>query len=99
MEEIEVAELLEDTREIKAIFFEDGTLGWTTEPCPGEQVPARNADKIEVYAERGWYGPVPWFAIWRQGKIIERVNANAVSEVWYESDKPGDGRCAGEMPG
>ena len=77
--------LLKDKRQIRAIFFIDGTLGWTIEPVR-DQIPALHADKIEVYPEFGSEHYVPWFAIWRDNKIIERVNAQAVSEVMYAAD-------------
>lgn len=77
--------LLEDKRRIRAIFFIDETLGWTTDPVR-DQIPALHADKIEVYPESGGENFVPWFAIWRDGEVIERVNAQAVSEVMYAVD-------------
>ena len=78
--------LLKDKRKIRAIFFIDGTLGWTTEPVR-DQIPALHADRIEVYGEPGEFCDRPWFAIWRQGKVIERVNAQAVSEVMYNVEE------------
>ena len=45
----------------------------------------RNAvEKITVEYACGQMAEVPWFAVWRHGKVWRRVNAALVEEVAYE---------------
>ena len=74
-------ELLKDERIIKAIWGQCGDEAWGYAILAGGV--AIVCDKIECYGEPGEYCYKPWFAIWKDGKVTARVNANFVSEVIY----------------
>ena len=42
---------------------------------------AQNVEKIECYIEDG---DTPWFAIYKKGKIVQRINSRYVEAVAYE---------------
>ena len=76
--------ILEDKREIRAIWPIDSSgLGWNTEEGPY----GMTVDRIEAYGEPGQGATVPWFLIWKEGAVIERVNAAAIEQVVYK-EKP-----------
>lgn len=69
--------LLYDKREIQSIHgTEDGML-WSWEI-------GKSCEKIEVYKEDGQMGSVPWFAIHKDGAIIQRLNGAFVETVSYK---------------
>ena len=91
---MKLKDILNDEREIVAIYPADGSLGWTIEE-PYHQ--ALHVDKIEAYGEPGEYCALPWFALWEDGQIIARINAMAVSDVHYRintesKNKPAEGK-------
>jgi len=67
--------LLNDFRPIKRLIFpsEDNSY-----------VVGGSIDKIEPYSENGQMAAVPWFVIYKDGKVIRRVNAAHVETVEYE---------------
>lgn len=79
----DVPTILDDTRKIDAIWFfpegGDGLNGFCSSNKPGS---AYFCDEIRAYAENGQCAPVPFFAVYRDGKIIARVPAHMV-EVRY----------------
>jgi len=77
-------DILTDEREIVAIYPVDGSVGWTTSE---QYLRAFPVDKVEPYGEPGEYCALPWFAIWKGGQIIARINAIAIGEVYYAKNK------------
>jgi hypothetical protein len=71
--------VMEDDRPIDCIslnpegFFKVGVLG---------------TEKIEAYGEAGEMAQVPWFAVWKDGVISQRVNGKYVDCVTYAEVKP-----------
>ena len=72
-------DMLHDPRTIKAVWVpgEEGE-GWI--------IGRGKVDKIEVYGEPGQEAFVPWFAIWVDGKISQRVNAAMIENVVYKEE-------------
>ena len=73
--------ILDEAREIAGVFWEsDGS--YTVGKC--------GVTKIEAYREAGQCGYVPWFAIWRGSKLIQRVNGAFLAGVSYATEGPDD---------
>ena len=68
-------DILSDDRTIKGIWDEAGE-GW----CIGG---VGEIEKIEAYPEPGECCNRPWFAVWKGGKIIQRVNSAYIANVVY----------------
>jgi len=78
--------ILEDKREIQAIWAMDSeSTGWTTVLIGSGY--GLLVDRIEAYGEPGPAAYMPWFMIWKDGVVVERVNAAAMEEVQYK-EKP-----------
>ena len=69
--------MLYDTRVIEALWLPN-------QDNPTWVLGKGGVDKIEVYGEVGQEAYVPWFALWRNGKIWMRVNAAAIETVVYD---------------
>ena len=67
--------LANDIKQISGIYGKDGT--WSIE------IGRNNTGKIEAYLEDGY---TPWFAIYKDGMIVSRVNAAFVETVSYASE-------------
>ena len=72
----DILKILDDLREIKRLVYDTYS----------EQVGRDGVEKIEAYGEPGEYCMRPWFAIWRGGVIVRRVNANEIFAVDYGVD-------------
>lgn len=73
-----VKPMFEDNREITTLYFPGGHC---TVVGIGE------VEKIEVYQEPGECGYVPWFAVYRGGVIVGRVNGIHVESIRYKEDE------------
>jgi hypothetical protein len=71
-----VDKLFDDPRPIKRIWI----AGPTDEAYA---VGSNGVTKIDVYAEAGQMGYVPWFAIYNGGQIASRVNGAHILSVQY----------------
>lgn len=66
--------MLNDNREIKEIWWEpDGAI----------QVGRNNITKIRCYGEPGQGAYIPWFEIWKEDKLINRINGALICGVTY----------------
>lgn len=75
--------ICDDTREIDAIWLEegcDGPNGWCT---TASEKSSYKCDRIRAYAENGQCAPVPFFAVIKGDQIVARVPAHMV-EVRYK---------------
>jgi hypothetical protein len=70
--------LLEDKREIEAIYSDEGS--W--------HVGHQNVTSIRCYAEPGQYAPLPWFEICKGTEVVSRQNAAFIETVNYKEAKP-----------
>ena len=61
-------------QEVQAIFLT------ATSDRPEEKV-GMNCDKITVIMEAGQMSGVPWFAVWRNGKVTDKYNGALLSSV------------------
>ena len=60
-------------QEIQSIFWHpDGEV----------KVGRMGVEKITVVMESGQCAPVPWFAVWKNGKIVSKYNAAVVEGVF-----------------
>ena len=72
--------LLNDTRGIKSIWSSGPEVwGYAIQKLGCAVV----VDEIECYGEPGEYCYIPWLRIWKDGKVIERINSHTISEVQY----------------
>ena len=66
-----------------SLEFYDGQevkeLWWPDESC--QSVNHDNCDKITVVMECGQMARVPWFAIWKDGKVVYKHNSAHVASV------------------
>ena len=76
--------ILEDVREIQAIWSMQSDAGWTTVKMGSGY--GSLVDRIEAYGEPGQGAIVPWFRIWKDGVVVGRVNAAAMEEVQYKTE-------------
>jgi hypothetical protein len=68
--------VLEDVREIKSIHgTEEGHI-WSWEV-------GKSCDKIECYGENGQMAAVPWFAVHKNGVVMQRLNGAFIETVCY----------------
>ena len=72
-------QLLDDKRSISTIWL--NTYGWTVKDIPNSA--AQLAEEIEVYGEPGLHCNIPWFAIWKEGRVVSRIPAHACDEIIY----------------
>ena len=79
--------LLTDKREIRAIYgYGEAGVAFEVKGCS-----KGGFDKIEVYGEEGQMSLVPWFAVWRDGQIVNRINAAWIETVAYKAQEtPGN---------
>lgn len=75
----QIPTILEDTRKIDSIWFEDGQTGHSVSI---NEKSSYKCDDIRAYAENGQCAAVPFFAVYRGTQIIARVPAHMV-EVRY----------------
>jgi hypothetical protein len=70
--------LLDDKRPIKMIGGTEDGMPWAWEA-------PRTCERIEVYGEWGTSGVglTPWFAIYKDGEISQRINSAFVESVTY----------------
>ena len=61
-----------DNQEIQGVYFSLEGDGY---------ISGRNCEKITVSMERGQMSEVPWFAIWKNGKIVEKFNGAIIASV------------------
>ena len=68
--------ILEDKRQISSIHWDDelDSRFMVGEVC---------VERIEAYGEPGQYCMLPWFAIWKDGKVVQRVNGSHISRIAY----------------
>jgi len=59
--------------QLAGIWFEDGQILKAGEHC----------DSIIVSMENGQMAGVPWFEVWKDGKLISKWNAAKVEGVLY----------------
>lgn len=71
-----VGRMYDDKREIKKIYFDD-------ESCLGISENEGGFEKIVPYNETGEMVPIVWFAVFRDGKISQRINSKYVCSVIY----------------
>jgi hypothetical protein len=74
---IECKCLVDDEREIESIWFPGDTGG-------SYSVGRGDIEKIVTYYENGQMAMVPWFAVFRNGKLSQRINAATVMTVNYK---------------
>ncbi len=75
-----VPEILEDDREINAIWIDD-QWGWVVEePRVSHDV----CTGIIAYGEPGQHCLLPWFAVYNGDDIVARVPAQQCTEVHYK---------------
>jgi hypothetical protein len=44
----------------------------------------KNCDSIIVSMENGQMAPVPWFEVWKEGKLVSKWNAAQTEGVQYK---------------
>ena len=64
-----------ENQEVSGLFFPDTSQLDTKQS---------NVDKITVVMEYGQMAAVPWFAVWKDGKIISKHNGAHLSSVTFE---------------
>lgn len=57
---------------------------------PGNPTQFGNCDCIVPYGESGQMALVTWFAIWKNGKVIARVDARGLEARYEEPQTSGD---------
>ena len=65
---------IDDKRPIKRIHFPDGGSIGVNRQC---------IEKIEPYHENGQMAPILWFAIYKKGKIFQRLNSAHIEGIEY----------------
>ncbi len=76
--------IMEDGREIDTLFYIDKGLAVGVTVNENNSLCSFKVDKIEAYGEPGQGAMVPWFAIWIDGEIVDRINAAAIEEICYK---------------
>ena len=71
-----INQIWDDSREIKKILFDD-------ESCLGISENEGGYEKIVPYSENGEMASVVWFAVFKDGKISQRINSKYVFSVIY----------------
>ena len=61
-------------QEVKSLFL-------TAESSAPEEEAGKNCEKITVIMEAGQMSYVPWFAVWRNGKVTDKYNGALLSSV------------------
>jgi len=73
----EQIKLLQDSTPIYSVWGEDGQTGAT--------VGLAGVTAISVYREVGNGAMVPWFKVWKGGRLHARLNAQHMTEVVYQN--------------
>ncbi len=60
-----------EEQEVQSIFWPDG----------GDVSVGKNCEKITVILECGQMARVPWFAVWKHGKIVSKFNGAMLQGV------------------
>ena len=71
--------VLKDTRTIRMIITRRGRDIFRT-----WAVGMRDIVAIKVEATPGQFAKVPWFAIYKDGHVVRRINGLDVAEVFYK---------------
>jgi hypothetical protein len=73
--------LSKDTRTISSLFIAgDYQRSYT--------VGRYEVTKISAVDEQGEMAYVPWFEVWKGDRLLARINASYVSEVFYQEGQP-----------
>ncbi len=64
-------------QEVRAIFFNDNLDGSSSYFKVGEF----DVERITVEMENGQMAGVPWFAVWKEGKIVSKWNGALLGGV------------------
>lgn len=78
MEKNKISEILEDKREIEVIIIDEHNI--IDKECA-------SGLEFKVYGEPGEFCYLPWLAIYKDGEIIARINAQKIQRVIYKTDK------------
>ncbi len=76
-------------RKVDDMELDDQPIKGITLSLPGYAwygVGNRDVEKITLGRESGQMAAVPWFEVWKNGKIWRRVNAAMVEEVHYDDE-------------
>jgi hypothetical protein len=82
----EMKSLLEDKREIIAIYLAGGHCYYQV----GDVLHGKKIHRIECYGEPGHMVRIPWFAVYLEGEDEprNRVNASMIENVHYKGTPP-----------
>lgn len=64
-------------QEVKTIFFNDNPNGESSYIKVGKAL----VEKITIVMENGQMAGVPWFAVWKDGKIVSKWNGALIGGV------------------
>lgn len=70
-------DILKDEREVLAI-------GCSLVDNPEYEAGKYGVEKIEMYPQGAFHCDVPWFAIWKGGEIVARINGLELAFVRYK---------------
>jgi len=70
-----IPKIAKDPSRIQSAWGDDGETGAT--------VGRDGVTRIEAYEENGQMAPVPWLAVFKSGRCVQRLNAAHMTDICY----------------